>query len=118
MRLLIVDDEPLVRRSLERIFAKEGFEVQSAEDGIAGLKMWQEIGPDVVLLDVLMPGLTGPQVLQKIYPHKAKVILMSAYSGEYELESLRHLGVIDFISKPFGDVFEVVKRIKERIRNP
>jgi two-component system, response regulator PdtaR len=117
MRLLIIDDEPLVRRSLEKIFLKEGFEVQTAEDGIKGLETWKSMNPEVVLLDVLMPGLTGPQVLQKMEKHDAKVILMSAYSGDYDLASLRHLGVVDFISKPFGDVFEVVKRIKNTVQS-
>lgn len=118
MRLLIIDDEPLVRRSLEKVFLKEGFEVFTAEDGLMGLEKWQSLQPQVVLLDVLMPGLTGPQVLEKIHPHSAKVILMSAYSGEYDLENLRHLGVVDFIAKPFGDVFEVVRRIKMTVSAP
>lgn len=112
MKILIVDDEALVRRSLEKVFLRESFEVVTAVDGLDGLEKWQSFKPDVVLLDVLMPGLTGPQLLQKINSPSTKVILMSAYSGDYDLNSLKHLGVVDFISKPFGDVFEIVTRVK------
>lgn len=112
MKILIVDDEALVRRSLEKVFLREDFEVATAHDGLDGLEKWKSFQPDIVLLDVLMPGLTGPQLLQKINDPKARVILMSAYSGDYDLNSLKHLGVMDFISKPFGDVFEIVTRVK------
>lgn len=112
MKILIVDDEALVRRSLEKVFLRESFEVATAVDGLDGFEKWSTFKPDVVLLDVLMPGLTGPQLLQKINDPQARVILMSAYSGDYDLENLKHLGVVDFISKPFGDVFEIVTRVK------
>lgn len=112
MKILIVDDEALVRRSLEKVFLRESFDVVTAVDGVDGYEKWQNFKPDIVLLDVLMPGLTGPQLLQKIDSPSTKVILMSAYSGDYDLNSLKHLGVVDFISKPFGDVFEIVTRVK------
>lgn len=115
MKILIVDDEALVRRSLEKVFLREEFTVATAQDGLEGLEKWKSFNPDVVLLDVLMPGLTGPQLLQKINDPNAKVILMSAYSGDYDLNSLKHLGVLDFISKPFGDVFEIVTRVKNLV---
>lgn len=112
MKILIVDDEALVRRSLEKVFQRESFEVATAVDGLDGYEKWSAFKPDVVLLDVLMPGLTGPQLLEKINDPKTRVILMSAYSGDYDLENLKHQGVVDFISKPFGDVFEIVTRVK------
>lgn len=115
MKILIVEDEALVRRSLEKVFLREGFNVVTAVDGLDGLEKWNSFCPDVILLDVLMPGLTGPQLLQKVNNPLAKVILMSAYAGDYDLKGLRHLGVIDFISKPFGDVFEIVERVKQKV---
>lgn len=115
MKILIVDDEALVRRSLEKVFLRDGFTVSTAVDGVDGFDKWMSFEPDIVLLDVLMPGLTGPQLLQKINNPKAKVILMSAYSGDYDLSSLKHLGVLDFISKPFGDVFDIVVRVKKAV---
>jgi CheY-like chemotaxis protein len=111
MKVLIVDDEPLVRRSLRRAFEAKGHEVLDAVDGRSALKVWLDFLPDVVLLDVLMPGLSGPEVLRQLGPDRspAKVILMSAYSGDYNLETAQKMGADLFHPKPFEDVFEVVK---------
>jgi two-component system, response regulator PdtaR len=113
VKVLIVDDEPLVLRSLEKAFRAKGHEVAVAVDGNAGLKLWQEFSPETVLLDVLMPGLSGPQVLEKIGRTKSKVILMSAFAGEYDLETAQGLGADHFISKPFKDIFEVVREVEQ-----
>jgi CheY-like chemotaxis protein len=104
MKVLIVDDEPLVRRSLKRAFASRGHEVRESVDGLNAVKDWNDFQPELVLLDVLMPGLSGPEVLKIVdYPSKyCKVILMSAFSGDYNLTA------DSFISKPFQNVFEVV----------
>lgn len=113
-KLLIIDDEPLVRRALERAFMREGFEIRQAEDGLSGLKVWREFIPDVVLLDVLMPGLSGPQLLEKLSfdeRAKAKVILMSAFTGEWSEDKTFELGAAGFLPKPFENIFEVVKTV-------
>lgn len=110
MKVLIIDDEALVRRSLRRAFESADFSVAEAEDGEKGLKLWRQETPSLVILDVLMPGLTGPQVLKEIgSEHKAKVILISAYSGEYDLNKAQIMGADLFISKPFQNIFDVVK---------
>ena len=106
MKVLIVDDEPLVRRSLEKIFSRHEHQVVTAENGIEGLKKWKEHQPDLVYLDVLMPGLTGLEVLKEMKPpRKAKVILMSAFTGQQQdiLKVEHDL----FIQKPFADIFKV-----------
>lgn len=106
MKVLIIDDEPLVRRSLEKIFSRNNFEIFSAENGVEGIKRWKECSPDLVYLDVLMPGLNGFEVLKEIPPPRlAKVVLMSAFTGKQpNLFEVQH----DlFIQKPFKDIFEV-----------
>ena len=112
MKVLIVDDEPLVRRSLQKAFERMGHQIQVAEDGLVGLEKWHEFLPDVVFLDVLMPQMTGPQLLEKIdvaSRNKTKVVMMSAYSGHQEP------GLADrFVAKPFEDVFDLVK-LAERL---
>lgn len=116
MKVLIVDDEPLVRRSLSRAFASRGHQVIEAVDGRVGLESWREHQPDLVVLDVLMPGLSGPQVLQEIDPsirELAKVVLISAYSGEHNPETAERLGANCFIPKPFDDIFVFVKKAEE-----
>ncbi|MCB0384469.1 MAG: response regulator, partial [Bdellovibrionales bacterium] len=59
MRVLIVDDEPLVRRALKRVAEMRGHEVVEAENGSQGLEKWKQENPQLVFLDVLMPGLSG-----------------------------------------------------------
>lgn len=112
MKILIVDDEPLVRRSLARALKGRGHEVLEATDGPSGLASWKGEDPDLVFLDVLMPGLTGPQVLEEMGPaRRAKVVLMSAFSGEHNVE--KGQGADLFLPKPFEDIFEVVKLAEE-----
>jgi CheY-like chemotaxis protein len=109
MNVLIIDDEPLVRRSLGRALKSRGHETHEAEDGIKGLSAWKEFKPDLVFLDVLMPGMTGPQVLREIGPERTgKVILISAFSGEHNMETATQMGANLFIPKPFDDIFAVV----------
>ncbi len=115
MKILIVDDEPLVRKSLSRACRSRGHEVIEACDGSEGLSLWGTSAPDLVFLDVLMPGLSGPELLREAGPikGKAKVILMSAYSGEHNIVTAQQLGADLFIPKPFEDIFSVVTKGEE-----
>lgn len=116
MKVLIVDDEPLVRLSLRRALNKSGHVIEEADDGQSGLEKWQTFKPDLVFLDVLMPRLSGPDLLRalnKVDRAHAKVILMSAFTGEYDLERAQSLGAHLFIPKPFEDIFAVVKAGEE-----
>jgi DNA-binding response OmpR family regulator len=108
MKLMIIDDEQLVRRSLRLAAESRGHEVSEADNGESGLKLWRTEKPDLVLLDVLMPGLTGPQVLKELGSHEAKVILISAYTGEYDVDKAKNLGADLFIPKPFHNIFDVI----------
>lgn len=115
IRVLVIDDEPLVRRSLERVLSLSGFSVTQAADGLQGYQLWIDNEPDVVLLDVLMPGLSGPQVLEKIpsaLKAKTKIMMMSAFTGEFTQTKAHELGAQLFVAKPFDDIFEVVKQVK------
>lgn len=114
-QILIVDDEPLVRRSLARLF-QNGYHTIEASDGLTGFQLWQKQSPDIVFLDVLMPGMTGPEILRELDPvlrSKAKVILISAYTGGYNLESARSIGADLFIAKPFEDIFAIKKIVED-----
>ncbi len=111
MKVLVVDDEPLVRISLRRALEKRGHEVHECEDGQAALEIWPKFRPDLVYLDILMPRLSGPDLLKNLDPElrgHAKVVLMSAFAGEYDLERAKSLGADLFIAKPFADVFAVI----------
>jgi CheY-like chemotaxis protein len=114
VKVLVVDDEALVRRSLSRAFKVKGHEVIEAVDGSAGLEHWKADKPDLVFLDVLMPGLTGPQVLKEIGSERSgKVILMSAFAGEHNMETALQMGADLFVPKPFEDIFAIVKMAED-----
>lgn len=118
MRILVVDDEPLVRRSLARALKSRGHEIFEAEDGAQGLTIWREQKPDLVFLDVLMPKMTGPQVLAEMgSSHSGKVVLMSAFSGEHNMETALQMGADLFIPKPFDDIFIIVNQAERLLGN-
>lgn len=111
MRVLVVDDEPLVRLSLRRALEKRGHVVEECEDGQAALNLWADFQPELVYLDVLMPRLSGPDLLKSLPAQTrgaAKVVLMSAFAGEYDLHKAKVLGADLFVAKPFDDIFAVV----------
>jgi len=123
MKILVVDDEHIVARALSRAFSSRGHEVVVAHSGEEGLERWIVTAPDAVLLDVVMPGLTGPQVIEE-YAKKedkgsrAQIILMTAHSGVKGREAARELGADEFIQKPFEDVFKLVSQIESLVRTP
>lgn len=115
MTVLIVDDEPLVRRALEKAFTRRQHEVVTAHDGDVGLVAWQGGQYDIVVLDVLMPGLTGPEILDAM-AEKAEGslnVLVSAYTGDYEQAPFHHQSVDSFFSKPFEDILALVDQCEK-----
>lgn len=113
MKILVIDDEPLVRKSLLRALQSKKHSVFEAEDGTVGYNMWLKHNPEVVIVDVLMPGKSGPQLIEEMRgKHKSKIVLISAFSGEYNINSVKALGADLFISKPFSDIFKVVEAIE------
>ena len=119
MKVLIVDDEPLVRRSLERAFARRGHQVFVAPDGREGLRLWRAEAPmDLVVLDVLMPEMTGPQVLSEIGPARTGLVtLISAHTSEYNADAAAKLGADHFVAKPFEDIFVFVEKLEKLSQN-
>ena len=114
MKVLIIDDEPLVRRSLEKVFQKANHEVTTASDGTEGVERWKQDQPDGVVVDVLMPGLTGPEVISEVKPNdQTAIILISAYSGDYDPESVKQLGADLFIEKPFESITDIVDSLEK-----
>ena len=118
MNVLIVDDEALIRRSLARAFEARGHEVRCGCDGHEGLAIWHEGHFDIAIVDILMPGLTGPQLLQKISPSSNTcIILMSAYTADYDVKKAQALGADLFLAKPFQNIFEIVEQVENLVKN-
>ena len=102
--ILIVDDEESIIQSLDGILTDEGFEVFSAKSGQIGLEKIDEVIPDLVLLDIWMPGMDGIQTLIKIketYPH-LQVVMMSGHGTIETAVKATKLGAYDFIEKPLS----------------
>jgi two-component system response regulator AtoC len=100
---LIIDDEELTLRTLSRSLRQEGFEVFTALSGEDGLKVFQEQAPDLILLDVVLPGTGGVEVLRQIKQANpnAIVIMMSAYHFVERAVEAMKLGAFDYLVKPF-----------------
>jgi two-component system nitrogen regulation response regulator NtrX len=100
--ILVVDDEPSIVQTLAGILQDEGFEVISAPDGETALQAVEEESPDLVLLDISLPGMDGLEVLQQLKEHQPllPVVMVSAYGNVENAVKATRLGAYDFIEKP------------------
>ena len=116
-KLLVVDDEHLIRWSLEQNLKKQGYEVVTAGSGEDALRLVREEQPDLVLLDIQLPGISGIDVLEKIKDHDDDiiVIMVTANSGLENAVNAMRLGAYDYVSKPFNldELSMVVKKALE-----
>ena len=103
-KILVVDDEHLIRWSLEQNLKKQGYEVVTAGTGEDALRLVREEQPDLVLLDIQLPGISGIDVLEKIKDHDEDiiVIMVTANSGLENAVKAMRLGAYDYVSKPFN----------------
>tara|TARA_B100000700_G_scaffold137575_1_gene153550 strand:- start:3215 stop:4576 length:1362 start_codon:yes stop_codon:yes gene_type:complete len=101
-RLLVIDDEHGIRSALRQVFEYEGHEVRVAEDGHKGLRMAADFNPDVIFLDVKMPGIDGLEVLEKLREQdRSSIVVM--ISGHGTIDTAVHAtrkGAYDFLEKP------------------
>jgi DNA-binding NtrC family response regulator len=115
-RLLIVDDEAKVRKYLSSIMKNRGYLVDTAHDGTSALEMVKKTDFDVVLLDVLMPGLDGLTVLREIKrlkPHTEVIMLTGNASVDTGVEGIR-LGAFEYLLKPL-DLNALTECLKEAL---
>jgi DNA-binding response OmpR family regulator len=106
-RILIVDDEQSVREVLSEYFVEQGYSVETAEDGEKALALVQANAPDLVLLDVRMPGIDGLETLRRlrtIAPNLA-VIMVTANEDVGLARDTLKLGALDYVAKPFDFVY-------------
>jgi YesN/AraC family two-component response regulator len=116
MKVLVVDDEPMVRQFVRAILKRNGFEIVEAQDGVEALEVAAQHQCDLVITDCLMPGISGPQLIARLkerhYP--AKYLLISAYKSEEEGSDL------PFLSKPFAaaQLMDAIQKLQEGASNP
>ena len=106
-RILVVDDEPHIRRILNTVLTNEGFEVIEAFDGSIGLDMIASDEPfDFVILELMMPGATGLEVLSHLrgleHRKSTPVVMLTAKGQDADREQAFSLGANDFLTKPFS----------------
>lgn len=120
-RLLLIEDEEVILEILRERLVSAGYEVHTARDGISGLALIKEIHPDLVLLDMLLPGLSGFQVLEKMKAENllpAVPVLILSNSGQpIELERALQMGVRDYLIKVNFDPHEVLVRAENILRS-
>jgi DNA-binding response OmpR family regulator len=105
-KVLVVDDEPNIIISIEFLMQQAGFDVVTAEDGESALARVAEGAPDLVLLDISLPGISGFDVLEQLRADsdhaRLPIIMLTAHGREVEREKGMALGADDYITKPFS----------------
>ena len=115
-RILIVDDDANICELLRLYFEKEGFEVQTVNDGLQAIDTFNSMQPDLVLLDIMLPGLDGWQICREIRKTSQTPIIMLTAKGEtFDKVLGLELGADDYITKPF-ETKEVIARVKAVLR--
>ncbi|HZD16845.1 MAG TPA: response regulator transcription factor [Actinomycetota bacterium] len=115
-RVLVVDDEPMVREVLARYLQKEGFMVDVAEDGEQAMDAYRATTPDLVLLDLMLPKMDGLEVFRRMRAVAPTAVIMLTAKGE-ETDRVvgLELGADDYVTKPFSPR-EVVARVRAVLR--
>ena len=115
-RILVVDDEPEIRRAVGRALTARGFDVETAEDGEKGLAKVAEFAPDLIVLDLNMPRLDGMSVCRRIRTwSQVPIIILSVREDESDKVEALELGADDYLTKPFG-TNELLARVRALLR--
>lgn len=119
-KIAIIEDEQAIAQMYRMKFEAEGFEVQLASDGKHGIAMVESFGPDIILLDLQMPGMNGDEALIEIRSHKwgetIPVIILTNLGEEESPKSLKVLNVSNYIVKADLTPSQVVARVKETLK--
>ncbi|HVS45154.1 MAG TPA: response regulator transcription factor [Verrucomicrobiae bacterium] len=117
-RVVVIDDEPRIRELLELTLEHRGFAVRTAPDGPAGLEVVREWEPDLIVLDVMMPKITGIELLPMLRRVTDAPVIMLSAKGEVEsrVAGLEH-GADDYLSKPF-EMSELIAHVEAKLRRP
>ena len=119
-KILIIDDEPQIVRALELLMQREGFDVRSASDGVEALSAIEDVAPDLILLDLMMPRMDGFELCQKIRSNPAWknmiIVILTAKGRDIEREKGMALGADHYVTKPFS-TREVVQLIKSALEH-
>jgi CheY-like chemotaxis protein len=116
-RVLVADDDPIILRLLEVNLGLEDFVVETASRGEDAIRRAQELRPDVIILDVMMPGMSGYEVAEQLRQDPGTagipVVFLSARAQEEDRKRGHALGVAAYVTKPFdpGELVDIVRRL-------
>ena len=114
--ILVVDDEETLRYLIREGVERSGYGCSVASDGVEALKILEEKGVDVVISDIMMPGMDGIELAKRIKEdYDADVILITGFIEEYSYDSVIEIGVSDFLEKPIG-MHELMLRLRRVLR--
>jgi DNA-binding response OmpR family regulator len=116
-KILVIDDEPGILRFIRRALESDGYAVTTATDGAEGLRLAAEQNPQLVILDLVMPGLSGTAVLAALLADRrdTRVLVLSAVGDVQARVRCLDAGAVDFLPKPFA-VTELLARVRSRLR--
>jgi two-component system alkaline phosphatase synthesis response regulator PhoP len=115
-KILVIDDEPSILNLVSAYLRSEGYDFNTAEDGVSGLKAFKAFRSDLVILDIMLPGMDGIEVLNQIRRESdAYVIMLTAKSEEVDKVIGLSVGADDYLTKPFSPR-ELMARIKAALR--
>src|SRR5277367_1157827 len=116
-KILVVEDEPAMVAGLRDNFEFEGYEVITASDGVEGLQKALDESPDLVVLDVMMPRMSGLEVCKQLRAKRASlpIIMLTARGQEVDKVVGLELGADDYVTKPFS-IRELLARVKSVLR--
>lgn len=119
-KILVVDDEKNIVELLKYNFRKEGFKVIGVLDGAKAFDLVSMVNPDLIILDLMLPGLHGYEVLRLIKKNMRMahipIVILSAKTLKVDMDKSIQLGADDYVSKPFS-VAELIIKVKELLKN-
>ena len=119
-RILIVEDEPTLQKTLSVALEQAGYEIKGALDGEIGLKLAKEMKPDLILLDLILPKMDGFEVLEEIKKDEGikdiPVIILTNLESSQDIEKALVLGAKTYLVKANYDLKDVIQKVKENIK--
>jgi len=115
-RILVVEDEETLAEAISFLLSKEGFEVEISEDGPAAIAAFEKNGADLILLDLMLPGLSGTEVCRQIRAKSSvPIIMLTAKDSEIDKVVGLEIGADDYVTKPYSSR-ELIARIRAVLR--
>jgi len=119
-KILIVEDDPFLREMMVRKLVGSNYHADAAADGEQALKKVKDDKPDLILLDLMLPGIDGYEFLSRVQKDKATksipVVVLSNLGQKEEIDRAKKLGAIDFLVKAHFTPDDIVKKVKETLK--